>query len=172
MAGIVKSTCLVESENVAGVETGDVFSNLQQLNDLGIEDLQLVAILNCQNEYGSVSGLQCIVSSKSDPGLTYYLDPIGLITEAGYCLRLNFTSPIDQIFASYNTSTEAVDSIRYLRTSTITYRTFGVLQEAQTTWLFDDDREVVGIHGRMEESKIKQLGFIMKEEESVCGGRD
>ena len=73
---------MVESENMVGVEKGDPFSHMEELEllteDGNQKDFRLLSFVTCESTRSSkLSGIKFILQSESDPGNIVELSPIG-----------------------------------------------------------------------------------------------
>ena len=76
----------------------------------------------------------------------------------GDCQTLTLTGLIEKIRASYARSTGTVSAIKYYKGSVS--KTYGTLLSLFREWTFTDTNQLMGLHGRVDGTKIKSIGFI------------
>ena len=78
------------------------------------------------------------------------LSPIGRL--AMNCQELTIIGEIEEIRASYSRRLESVNSIKILKGGRS--KTYGTLLAPNKSWEFSDDQILMGLHGRVENSRI------------------
>ena len=163
-----QSYCLQASTNTTGVETGEPFSNKDEILALGPADYTFHSMTNCVNGGDELIGIQFLLKSTS--GNIVELSAIGDMS--GTCQTLELDDALETIKASYSLNNGAgVKSIRYIR-GTIK-KTYGTLLSSFVEWNFNNTVELIGLHGRMSDSTITQLGMITLDKTRIsCGSTE
>ena len=149
---------------IVGGDEGEVISNKAEIEALGLDSWRLHAIKTCvvhplfdfDNDRDMI-GIQFILAYVDfDETEVVRLTPIGDM--AGDCQELTIVGEIDQIKATYDRESQSVNSIKIIKDGkSKTYGNGGVLYN---NWMFDDDKILMGLHGKVVGRKIIELGTI------------
>ena len=74
------------------------------------------------------------------------------------CQTIKISRAIEKIRASYSQNLGAVTSIKYYKGGFS--KTYGTLLSTYKEWEFSDTVRLLGLHGRVSENTIVQIGFI------------
>ena len=106
---------------------------------------------------GDMIGIQFVLAYVDfDETEVVRLTPIGDM--AGVCQELTIIGEIDQIKATYDRESQSVNSIKIIKDGkSKTYGKGGVMYN---DWMFDDNKILMGLHGKVVGKKIIELGTI------------
>ena len=161
-AKTIHNSCLVLSNQTAGLETGTFMTNEDQLTSSAVTDeMRLHSITTCSDSTDSVTGLQFFLASNPyEDGVSdlYEMQAIGQMT--GECETLKLPDGLDRIKASLSPE-ESDLSIKYKVFSEVLSKVYGDIdKEDFVQWDFTEEKPLVGLYGRQSEAGIDQLGFI------------